>query len=159
MLHCCFLSITHASPPAVLYLLIKADRRINQRLGASAWPHRSNPRRVSCSASPLLRDDWQLSCPHHCRLIFVRSHLSDRGSVGLFSQETAHSTAASVLRGFTYRRATPVIGPCRWNYVWIISCYIFVKSKHNIHLEVSIFFATIMLFILPFDHVVTADAR
>ena len=70
------------SPPAVFYLLIKADRWINQRL----WPRRSDPRRASCSASQLLSDDWQLSCPHHCSLIFVRSHLSDRGSEGLLSR-------------------------------------------------------------------------
>lgn len=90
------LNITHVSPPAILYLLIKADRQINQgsvcvesggvcartRTGVSMWPCGSNSRRVSRSASPFSGNDWQLSCLHGCRLIFVRSHLFDGGSEG-----------------------------------------------------------------------------
>lgn len=58
----------------------------------------------------LLRNDWQLSCLHHCRVIFVRSHPFDRGSEGLLSQEMAYCFSA--LQSITYRRAMPVISLC-----------------------------------------------
>ena len=108
------------------------------------WPRRSNSCRVSCSASLLLRDDWQLSCLHHCRLIFVRSHLFDRGSEGLLSQETAAycMTASARLRGFTCSGATPVISLRRWNYVCINLHYIL--SYHNISFFIIIMHCTLL---------------
>lgn len=95
------------------------------------WPHGSNSWRVSCSASPLWRDDWQLSCLHHCRLIFVRSHLCDGGSEGLSQPgDSLLYNCSSGLPGFTYSRATPVISLCRWNYACIHLHYIL--SYHHI---------------------------
>lgn len=122
------------------------------------WPYRSNSQRVSCSASLLLRDDWQLSCLHHCRLIFVRGHLFDRGSEGLLSQETVYD-CFSALQGFTYRRAMLLISLCRWNYV-CINLYCILSHQSTIYLEDFYYcYYYALHFIVSFDHVViTAKA-
>lgn len=70
----------------------------------------------------LLRDDWQLSCLHHCRVIFVRSHPFDRGSEGLLSQEMAYCFSA--LQSITCRRALPVISFC------LLSVLIYITFSH-----------------------------
>lgn len=138
------LNITHVSPPAILYLLIKADRQINQGVcvwsggvcartctGVSMWPCGSNSRRVSHSASPFWGNDWQLSCLRGCRLIFVRSHLFDGGSEGLLCPgDSFLYDRPTALHGLTHSRATPVISLCRWNYVYINLHY--VLSDHSI---------------------------
>lgn len=87
----------------------------------SKWPHRSNPQRLSCSSSSLLRDDWQLSCLHRWDwyLSEVISLTEDEKS--LLIQESAHCSTASVRC-----KASPT-GEwclCRRNYVCINSFYI-----------------------------------